>query len=521
MRNIFDTIISMSICASILAVFVFILKPFLQNRISKNCQYYIWIIFVIKLIIPISIGIDITGYIFERLEYKDKINSVSSDYSTEYNLSQKDDIDYYSKNIVESNPIKYIDIVLSNLWIVWIFGMIISIAIKVTSYRNFIKYISFGNSEIVDESILEVFDDVFIELNIKQNVNLYKNKNITSPMLIGITKSSVVIPESYDNFNSLRIIFKHELIHFKRKDILYKWATQFVSSVHWFNPIVYFVCRDIDRLCEISCDELVLKNSSSNERNTYGNALISIAALGTTYKNDIASTTMYEDKKILKNRLNFIANYNDLNRVSINISFLIISFLIFMSLTIGGKDFVFKNSYSYSNNLNYYEYPVFYRYVNSIDGNIYSNIESKKVQEYINSGYISIIDYYIEDKLYPSSNEQGYFDVFDNSSISINISIQNLESVENSLNIHESGIKLKLISPDNKSYEFKVVENDLNENLDLNKSLDIYSGRWYYYIDYSFTNSDIPAHMRIDIKYDSIYPKNIDWLNKNNGNRQS
>ncbi|MCM1989053.1 M56 family metallopeptidase [Oceanirhabdus seepicola] len=40
--------------------------------------------------------------------------------------------------------------------------------------------------------------------------------------------------------------------------MIYKWLVQLTVCIHWFNPIVYIVSKEINKACEFSCDESVL-----------------------------------------------------------------------------------------------------------------------------------------------------------------------------------------------------------------------------------------------------------------------
>ena len=50
----------------------------------------------------------------------------------------------------------------------------------------------------------------------------------------------------------------HELMHYRRRDMFYKWLVQVTICLHWFNPLVYWMGAEINRACEFSCDEAVI-----------------------------------------------------------------------------------------------------------------------------------------------------------------------------------------------------------------------------------------------------------------------
>jgi beta-lactamase regulating signal transducer with metallopeptidase domain len=92
----------------------------------------------------------------------------------------------------------------------------------------------------------------------------------------------------------------HELTHFKRGDMFYKWLVQLVICLHWFNPLVHLMGRVINKDCEFSCDEAVIKNLDYQDMRAYGDTLLNAIGVGGVYKSALSSVTLNENKNILK-----------------------------------------------------------------------------------------------------------------------------------------------------------------------------------------------------------------------------
>lgn len=335
MNDLFKLVLSLSLSGSIISIIIFITKFIVKNKFSKSWQYYIWFILVLRLLLPFTVEINLVGSIFEN----NQINTVENTTHTEIKFNDTDldtqPVQTYNNIEVTNESTDYLKLLTSNLWIIWIFGMLILLAIKIVDYRAFISYIRSSISNVEEEDILEIFDDVFIELKLKQNIDIYKSNIVKSPMLIGLFKPFIVIPQNNINLNELKYIFMHELTHFKRLHILYKWIVQILVCIHWFNPLMYFVNRDINKACELSCDESVLKLLNSEEKNIYGNILISIAQSGITYRNNVVSTTLCEDKKILKERLKSIMNFKKISKPTLCVSTALIVAIGSISVIVG------------------------------------------------------------------------------------------------------------------------------------------------------------------------------------------
>jgi hypothetical protein len=138
-------------------------------------------------------------------------------------------------------------------------------------------------------------------------------------MLIGILHPMIMLPEKQYSDTQLQNILLHELTHLRRHDIIMKWLSVLAGALHWFNPIVYLVRREIDRACELACDEAVIMNLDDNGKQNYGDTLIAVVAEHKTPKT-VLSTTMGEEKKVLKERLTAIMRNKKRSHITILIS---------------------------------------------------------------------------------------------------------------------------------------------------------------------------------------------------------
>ena len=69
MNESLKLLLALSLSGSILAIFIFAIKPFISHKFSKSLQYYIWIIVLLRFILPFSFEENIMDKIF----YKDEI----------------------------------------------------------------------------------------------------------------------------------------------------------------------------------------------------------------------------------------------------------------------------------------------------------------------------------------------------------------------------------------------------------------------------------------------------------------
>ena len=105
-----------------------------------------------------------------------------------------------------------------------------------------------------EEAVREEFARVKKKLGIRSNIRLYRNDRITSPMLAGIFRCRVVLPDIAYDRRHLSVIFHHELMHYKSHDPFVRLCGMCVTAVHHINPLTGNLMALLDEWSEIYCD---------------------------------------------------------------------------------------------------------------------------------------------------------------------------------------------------------------------------------------------------------------------------
>jgi hypothetical protein len=121
-------------------------------------------------------------------------------------------------------------------------------------------------------------------------------------LITGFIKPILLIPSTDISDEDLKIIFTHELIHYKRKDIWYKLLLVFANAFHWFNPIIYKMSVESNKDIEMVCDTEVITNGDIEFRKHYSETILSMI-----HKEHIRytsfSTYFYGGLKTMKQRI--------------------------------------------------------------------------------------------------------------------------------------------------------------------------------------------------------------------------
>jgi beta-lactamase regulating signal transducer with metallopeptidase domain len=191
------------------------------------------------------------------------------------------------------------------LFTVWAAAALISLAWSIIKHIRFVKAVRRWSDSVMDLEISELLENLKDDLKITMPVGLFRCTCIGSPMTMGLFHRRILLPTADYDMSELRFILTHELVHIRRRDILYRTLILLATSIHWFNPIVYLAGNAIDLLCEISCDDEVVSSVSIDARLRYSETIIGVVRRSSKLKTAF-STDFYNGKKGMKKRISSI-----------------------------------------------------------------------------------------------------------------------------------------------------------------------------------------------------------------------
>ena len=105
---------------------------------------------------------------------------------------------------------------------------------------------------------------------------------IQSPVVVGILRPLILLPASLDfrETGLVRHILTHEAMHIRRGDNLVKLVMMAALCLHWYNPLVWLMARELCRDMESACDEAALSLLGQEESAPYAQSLLSMAVPG-------------------------------------------------------------------------------------------------------------------------------------------------------------------------------------------------------------------------------------------------
>lgn len=275
MERLFSSVLLLSCVGAVVSVILLLLKPITKKIFGSQWQYYIWFCVLVIMVLPVSFNIPVATDIYVPFTQS------STPSPTTIPLEQEVEVDEISNEntgdtvVPETIPKKKVSYVsiFKVLSYVWILGAGIFFVGGIISYIRFLRTVK-RESETISCPRLE---EIKRNKGIKREIRVKSTQMLNAPLMVGIFRPILLLPNKKVNGQELDFILHHELTHFKRCDLLLKWFSFLVNSFHWFNPFVYMVVKQINEECEISCDLSVTKNLSEDDKKGYMNTIINLS----------------------------------------------------------------------------------------------------------------------------------------------------------------------------------------------------------------------------------------------------
>lgn len=328
MADFVSILLQMSVAGSLMILLLLVLRYVVFRKMPATVYYYLWILVLLRFVLPVpgvlraveQLPVE-PQYVSEPVEY------ISGGFDRVYTLPGRivgpktpaiSQISGEAAAIIHSDDgaelalptfpdLPWTEII----FILWLSGMLISLAHYIIGYLRF-------SSLIRRYRIRPELDDTrcYSRLRRRRKPELIRSDYVRTPMLMGVFRPFLVLPDADYTQTQLENIFLHELMHYSRRDIVYKWLSVPIYAAQWFNPLSYLMRREINRACELSCDEMLIARMDRSQKQSYGDTLISLASAG-RLPAGIVATTFTTEKRDLRERLVKIMKFRERTVISV------------------------------------------------------------------------------------------------------------------------------------------------------------------------------------------------------------
>ena len=292
----FQTFLVLSVAGSFLAGILLALKKWTGKHFSPTWQYVLWVGVLLVMVVPVSVKVPA---LVQPMQEKQTVQTASPT-AAELTVTEQpvpvDTTEAPAGEILPFTeetalpPIPWWDV----LAVIWVLGVLGSLGYRLTGYFRFSRHIRRTGKPL--------------ELaGVPKRLRVCKTSAAVSPMVMGMIRPTLILPETALTESRLPYVLRHELVHYRRGDILWRWLAVLAASIHWFNPVVYVAAAQMQEACEISCYWCVVRSMEQAKRDDYMRVILELLAAAMA-KKQILTTQMASEKKQLQRRFTMIRN---------------------------------------------------------------------------------------------------------------------------------------------------------------------------------------------------------------------
>lgn len=306
-------ILTMSIAGSIVYLLLLLAELFLKRHIPPSVSYYLRLAALFFLLVPL-------WFLPLHPQSTDPSDTAKADATAVVTESSRDNFvqEAGGKQLItsfqtplETEPGFHPDYFMVGL--IWLAGMgvyFISGGIRLICYRRRIsRLVCYPPPPSVQCCLQKALNS----LGLSRHPKVQICAEVTVPMLTGIFSPVILLPQMPSSSERLTLILTHELLHYRRKDLWLKAAAYLASGVHWFNPLSWICRREINLLCELSCDECVVAKLEMDKKKEYGRAILQILSGSNPSENPLCAS-FGGGKRQVKRRLELIMKSKSKNK---------------------------------------------------------------------------------------------------------------------------------------------------------------------------------------------------------------
>ena len=161
--------------------------------------------------------------------------------------------------------------------VIWLVGAGIVLLIGIAAFLSLRK--RYELNTCCDERAKGLFQKVCEEMHIPEGkVKLCQTYKVKLSELTGALCPAVVIPAEAESYteDELRVIFVHELNHYRQRDIWIRYLLLVALTIHFFNPAVWILYLLLQKYGEYACDDKSCRELGSGK--TYCNVLFALSS---------------------------------------------------------------------------------------------------------------------------------------------------------------------------------------------------------------------------------------------------
>lgn len=309
--------------SAVLIVLLLILDFFLQKRVRAVFRYGLWMLLLVKLLLPVSFSLPTSvGYWLGDYFTPEAVTTQSMPQGAETVSPVVErsagPVPLEVAPPLEAAPLPELSLAKVQIeavdwqglvFLAWLGGMLVLLAFFVQ--RAFFVKGLVAKSRAADRHMLSMLDNCCGRIGIQESVELRLSDQMHSPALCGLFRPTILLPKVLLERLSpekLETVLMHELAHVKRADVWVNLLQTLFQIVYFYNPFIWVANAMIRRAREQAVDEMVLVTLKS-ETKQYSHTLLDIAEMMLWRPSfSVGLIGVVESKRALERRIKHMLN---------------------------------------------------------------------------------------------------------------------------------------------------------------------------------------------------------------------
>lgn len=201
--------------------------------------------------------------------------------------------------------------------VIWIAGICFLMAVQIREYVGMARLAAGYADQTMTPEQKEFLDGLKGQYGIRRRVFLYQASARDRTMTFGFFSPVIVCNREMPG-REAELLVRHELVHIRRMDALWKMFMQLAVMIHWWNPLVWKLRSSFEQVCECSCDETVMQEKPKEEVKEYLRLMIEEAREKKTGKFSPRWKSGFGDNaQKIKERMDNLMRRKKWNRVAV------------------------------------------------------------------------------------------------------------------------------------------------------------------------------------------------------------
>ncbi len=211
-------------------------------------------------------------------------------------------------------------------WTVGVLGIAAWFLADYIQKRRFVERVRVEEEPRQEEKVFR--EELCRRLQVCRQVKFINRSGENSPFTIGFCKP-VVFYDFAAPKEQKELFLAHELIHIQRGDMVWRFLGILVKAMHWYNPLAWTFVKELEKVCEYSCDELAIQGGDDALRHRYVQILINYQ----TEKGAVLRVNLTREGEETKKRMKKVLNKT--KKLSVAVSATIVGTVVALnSLTV-------------------------------------------------------------------------------------------------------------------------------------------------------------------------------------------